>query len=273
MTDDKKPICLHFHIFKNAGTTIDWILEKNFGKQFATLDQKKPGEILSWEEVLTHIDGQKDVKAFSSHQIRFPLPQSDDYNFLQMIFIREPIDRAFSIYNFNKRRKDGDAIGVIKAKELSLADYIRWNLENKKHMTMKNFQVLYLSHRDNTSEVNQNDFDTALSNFKKSPVIGLVDRLDESLVVSEEELRKNFDDIDLSYVKQNVSPDREADLSKRLEKKAAEIGDKLMNELTAHNSFDSKLYSSAKDELELRINKINDFETKLADFKNRCSKL
>ena len=95
MIDDKKPICLHFHIFKNAGTTIDWILKKNFGKQFVALDHKKPGEILSWKEVLSHIDGQKDVKAFSSHQIRFPLPQSDRYNFLPMIFIREPIDRAF----------------------------------------------------------------------------------------------------------------------------------------------------------------------------------
>jgi len=273
MTDDKKPLCLHFHIFKNAGTTIDWILKKNFGKQFATLDHKKPGEILSWEEVLSHIDGQKDVKAFSSHQIRFPLPQSDSYDFLPMIFIRHPIDRAFSIYSFNKRRRDANAMGVIKAKELSLADYIRWNLENKKHMTMKNFQVLYLSHRDNTSEVNQNDFDTAISNFKKSPIIGLVDRLDESLVVAEEELHRNFEKIDLSYVKQNVSADREDDLSKRSEKNAAQIGDKLMEELTAHNSFDSKLYSSTKDELELRINKIDNFESKLIDFKNRCSNL
>jgi len=273
MADDKKPICLHFHIFKNAGTTIDWILKKNFEKQFATLDHKKPGEILSWEEVLSHIDEQKDIKAFSSHQIRFPLPQSDRYNFLPMIFIREPIDRAFSIYSFNKRRKDGDAMGVIKAKELSLSDYIRWNLENKKHMAMKNFQVLYLSHRDNTSEVNQNDYDSAQSHFKKSQIIGLVDRLDESLVVSEEKLRPYFDEIDFSYVKQNISPDREDDLSKRLEKNATEIGDKLMEELTAHNSFDSKLYSTAKDELELRINNIDNFESKLADFKNRCSKL
>ncbi len=46
-----------------------------------------------------------------------------------------------------------------------------------------------------------------------------------------------------------------------------------MEELTAHNSFDSKLYSTAKDELELRINKIDNFESKLTDFKNRCSKL
>jgi len=273
MTSDKKPICLHFHIFKNAGTTIDWILKKNFGKQFATLDLKKPGEILSWEEVLSHIEEQKGVKAFSSHQIRFPLPQSDRYNFLPMIFIREPIDRAFSIYSFNKRRKDGDAMGVIKAKELSLTDYIRWNLENKKHMTMKNFQVLYLSHRDNTSEVNQNDYDSALSHFKKSPIIGLVDRLDESLVVSEEKLHQYFEKIDLSYVIQNVSPNEEDDLSKRLEKKSVEIDDKLMEELTAYNIFDSKLYSSANDELELRIKKIDNFETKLADFKNRCSKL
>ena len=100
-----------------------------------------------------------------------------------------------------------------------------------------------------------------------------MDRLDESLVVSEEELHRNFEKLDLSYVKQNISPDREDDLSKRLEKNATEIGDKLMEELTAHNSFDSKLYTSAKDELELRIKKIDNFESKLTDFKNRCSKL
>ena len=35
----KRVIMVHTHIFKNAGTSLDWVLQKNFGKNF--LDHRK----------------------------------------------------------------------------------------------------------------------------------------------------------------------------------------------------------------------------------------
>ena len=45
-------IILHGHIFKNAGTTFDWSLQKNFGKNF--LDHRK--DLLMRREGRGHIE-------------------------------------------------------------------------------------------------------------------------------------------------------------------------------------------------------------------------
>ena len=62
---------------------------------------------------------------------------------------------------------------------------------------MKNFQVLYLSRDNVESKVDNNDLNIAIERLKSCPVVGVVDRLDESLVVAEEILRNDFPKIDL----------------------------------------------------------------------------
>ena len=77
MKESKKPVCLHFHIFKNAGTTLDWILDKNFSENHLTLDDLEDrGARLQWDDVLKFLEKNPDVKAFSSHQLRFPIPEN-----------------------------------------------------------------------------------------------------------------------------------------------------------------------------------------------------
>jgi len=268
------PICLHFHIFKNAGTTIDWILQKNFKKHYFALDDtKKPSRILQWDYVIEFLKKQKSYpKAFSSHQIRFPLPQNSELEFLPIVFLRNPIDRAFSIYYFKKNQTD-DSIGSTSARSMTLPDFIEWNLSKEKYLPMKNFQVFFLSRQDNSSEINLDDLVIAKNRLKDCKIIGVVERLDESLVVAEEGLRPYFEKIDLSYIKQNVSPERFGNFEERLEKGRSDIGNKLMEELIQKNKIDSLLHEFANEELDLRIKNINGFESKLDDFKNRCNNL
>jgi len=268
------PICLHFHIFKNAGTTIDWILQKNFKKHYFALDDtKKPNRILQWDYVIDFLKSQKShPKAFSSHQIRFPLPQNSELEFLPIVFLRNPIDRAFSIYYFKKKQTD-DSIGSVSARSMNLSNFIEWNLSKEKYLPMKNFQVFFLSRQDNSSEINLDDLVIAKNRLKDCKIIGVVERLDESLVVAEEGLRSYFEKIDLSYIKQNVSPERFGNLEERLEQGRSDIENKLMDELIQKNKIDSLLHEFANKELDLRIKNINGFESKLEDFKNRCKNL
>jgi len=68
---NKKPVLIHFHIFKNAGTTLEDIFKKNFLNEAISMDAGKPGRILSWDEIFNYFSNNcPTVKAFSSHQIR-----------------------------------------------------------------------------------------------------------------------------------------------------------------------------------------------------------
>jgi len=274
MEIEKNPICLHFHIFKNAGTTIDWILQKNFMKHYFALDDtKKPNRILQWDYVIDFLKKQEYYpKGFSSHQIRFPLPQNSEFEFLPMVFIRNPIDRAFSIYYFKKKQID-DSIGSVSARSMNLSDFIEWNLSRENYLPMKNFQVFFLSRQDNSSEINLDDLVIAKNRLKDCKIIGVVERLDESLVAVEEILRPYFQKIDLSYIKQNVSLERVGNLAERLEQGRSDIGNTLMDEFIQKNKFDSLLHKFANEELDLRIKNIKGFESKLEDFNNRCKNL
>jgi len=273
MKSSKKPVCVHFHIFKNAGTTIDWILQKNFSKNHISLDDDTdPGAILSWDKILDFLWQHQNIQAFSSHQIRLPIPENKIFKFLSMIFFRHPIDRAFSIYSFKKRSTD-DSIGTVKAKSMNVKEFIQWNLDLNGYMPMKNFQIQYLSNKDTKSNVDSSDLQLALDRMKKCTIIGVVDRLDESLILAEECLRPIFKNIDFSYVKQNISEDRKEDLSQRIDDGKSKIGQSLMERLEEHNRLDMQLYSAANDELNFHLKNIEHFNQKLSDFKQRCEKM
>ena len=270
--DNKKAVCLHFHIFKNGGTTIEWILKNNFSQNAISIDTDQLKGILSKEIILKYLDDEPSVKSFSSHQIRYPLPEAKNFLFIPLVFFRHPIDRIYSIYNFNRKRSDVNALGVTKAKSLNLNDYIEWNLARKNHRAMKNFQVLFLSDKPVDSMVNHDDFELAVSRMKNCPVIGVVDRFDESLVLGEQILGQYFPELDFSYIKQNVTENRKDNLEERLEEEKTKVEKKVMDEILVENELDLKLYSLANEELNNRIKTIDDFNKKLNNFHDRCNK-
>lgn len=266
----KNPICIHFHIFKNAGTTIEWILKKNFSKNAISVDSDNPGSMLHFEKILEILEKKPKTKSISSHQFRFPIYNDSRFEFIPIIFLRHPIDRAISIYYFQKKRTDADRPGIVKAKELDLDGYIKWNLETKNHMAMKNFQVLYLSDKSVKSTVGENDYKIALQRMKEIKIIGVVDKFDESLLVAEEYLKKYFSNIDLSYKSQNISSERKVSLPERIKEDLKKLYKDTLDEIYEKNIYDLMLYEESRDELNRRISRIENFEKKLNDFKNRC---
>jgi len=267
MSNSQNPVLIHLHIFKNAGMTIEWILEKNFAKNFSKeaygLTENK---IIPMEAVVNYFKKNPTIKVFSSHRIRFPMPQENSINFIPIVFIRHPIDRAFSVYSFTRRQSEK---GNPESKNMTLEEYFVWQIKSKSRLVL-NSQLQFLS--DKTKPLPKR-VSSALERIKNCSILGVVDRFDESMVVAEEFLKNYFKNIDLSYLKQNVSLERKGDLIQRLENAREQISDELMKKLIEKNKKDMKLYEFANEKLNTIIKNIENFESKLSTFKERCARL
>jgi len=249
-----------------------WIFEKNFAKKAISIEPKNSLEFLTEDDIFNYLEKNPATKSISSHQMRIMFPINEKFNFFTFFFLRHPIDRAFSVYFFKRKEKD-DSEGTVKAKQLDLKNFIKWNLEKKGYMVMKNFQTLYLANKDFRFEAKLEDLERAKKIIKKIDVLGTINRIDESLVLAEEVLRPFFKKIDLSYVRQNVSKERDIGLEKRIEDESKIVGEKIMKELEKVNKLDLDLFHECNSELDHRINKVEDFEMKLEKFRKRCNDL
>jgi len=263
-----RPVILHFHIFKNAGISIEWTLEKNFLKKYSMEAYGTPfTQIMSMEAVIKFLKENTEISVFSSQNIRFPIPSDPSFNFIPIVFIRHPIDRAFSVYNFIRRNPETQPASK-EARSMDLSEFIQWNLDKRSRM-LDDCQLTVLS--DNNLKNDDERFLSALKRIKQCPILGVVDRFDESMVLAEEHLKTYFVGLDLAYLKQNVTLNREDNIQQRLESGRAQIGDKLMHLLIERNNYDLKLYNAANEEINLRIKQVDGFLTKLTDFQERCN--
>jgi len=272
-----RPIILHFHIFKNAGTTIDWILKKNFGNQAAELSNPDHDAIINMRVLQYYFELHPNVKSLSSHQFRFPIPQVAGLYFIPIVFVRHPIDRIYSIYHHFRRWEENHEF-YKRAKELTLKEFIEWYLQSDDYSiinngTMKNSQVCFLSDLLDLSQISLHHLDLAIQNTKSCQILGVVERTNESLVLAETILKNHFDNIDLSYISQNVNPERHDDYKKRIELFREAVGDKLFDKIMQNNEMDFQLYQEANAELDKRIKSLKDFELNMSDFVERCKKL
>jgi hypothetical protein len=51
-------VILHYHIFKNAGSTVRSILEQNFGPRFASVESEHPDDVVSHDALLRFLERQ-----------------------------------------------------------------------------------------------------------------------------------------------------------------------------------------------------------------------
>src|SRR5581483_3960722 len=89
-------VILHYHIFKNAGTTIEDILDHSFGDRFLPLDVPGLELPISNRDLIARLEERKELMAVSSHQIRHPLPQAPGFLFFDICFLRDPLERLRS---------------------------------------------------------------------------------------------------------------------------------------------------------------------------------
>jgi hypothetical protein len=267
MTDGtkKRVIIVHVHMFKNAGSTFDWSLKKNFGKDF--IDHRDDTKMRTGAKYLgPFLEENSQIKAISSHHIRLPLPEDQKWLCLPVFILRHPIDRIGSVYAFHKKQKS-DTLGAIKAKEMPFSEYVRWFMDISQPATLRDFQTRYCSGQIGTiKSLTENDYNDALQSLYNTPLVGIVERYAESMVLFEHHLKDHFPSIDLSYKKQNVGNRQAVSFETRIEILKKELGENLINQVIENNKYDFMLYDEAKRLLTSRV-------TDLAGFDKRVSQI
>ncbi|TKI69920.1 sulfotransferase family protein [Sulfurimonas crateris] len=266
----KRDVILHSHIFKNAGTTFDHTLEKNFAKNF--VDHREDRDLVEGKQdyLNSFLDKNSTINAFSSHSIHFKAQNNERYNFHQIYFLRHPIERIKSVYTFERQQPAEISLGAKMAKELDMNEYIRWRMRDDVAATIRNCHTVFLSGLGPNPNKIDEKYKVAKKNIFEIPLIGIVDRYDESMVVFEEYLREHFPNIDLSYVRKNVTDtSKELSVDEKSDKLLQQIDEDLQQLVLEKNAYDLELYKLGNDLLDEKIARIENFESKLNNFKKR----
>jgi hypothetical protein len=262
-----RDIILHYHIFKNAGSTLVGALERNFGKQFAQLHAPQHDQRISGEGLLEFVRAQPDVVAISSHHLSPPAPQNDWVRFHEVLILRHPLDRIRSMFDFYRRAPIHDDPLTIEAKRLDLRDFVEYILATRKHL-ITNAQTNVIANAG-TKIPEREDLSRAVGILRAAAVVGVVEMFDACALQAEHSLRPLFPKLDFSYVRENVTPLRAKNLETRLLGLATACGKDLYGRLLDLNQFDTELVAVAKAESLRRWQEIGMGETQLRRFRRR----
>ena len=269
MDANHRPVILHNHLFKNAGSTIDWALRRCFGRAFVEQrDQRARGS----DFVLAAVRANPAVSAISTHLFRPPLPAIAEKRVFTLMMFRDPLQRAVSIYHFNRRRRDRDDTCATAARSMSLREYIVWSMQPGISSTLCNFHVIKCHEEafNDPLAVGDEQFETAKRYIASVPLVGLVDRFDDSMVLFEHLLRDAFPTIDLSYVKRNEGPRLTGGNRDKTAILREAVGDALFDELRQRNTYDLETVSFARETFQRRIEEVPNFEHARSEFQSRC---
>jgi len=270
---EQRVVVIHNHLFKNAGSSIDWALKKNFSSSF--VDHRQDDLMRQGASYLgPYLEGKVKVRALSTHHLVLPLPELKKVHLLVMTMFRHPIERVTSVYNFERKQKCNSTPGVIHARKLPIADYIRWRLRPEVGGTIRNFHARRMLpfKKSCREDFCFSDIELIEASVKNMDMLGIVDKFDESMVLFEETLRKYFSDIDLSYVPQNIGQKVGESKEARLAWLEAEIGRETYELLVQRNKHDIGLYDYIQEEFQRRVDGVENFSEKLESFKKRCLK-
>lgn len=236
--DGRRLVILHYHYFKNAGTTFDAILKQAFPGLWVTREFEDPlpekaRALRQW------IEETPQAVCFSSHTAELPLPEIENTHIVPILFIRHPLDRIRSAYEF-ERRQPVSTYGSQLAKENTLTEYIEARLDRDRQC--KNFHTLRLSRMFPPRE--GSELDRALRAASALPIVGFVPEFDKSLARVEVCLGEAGINIKLQrgLAPRNTSAKTPRPLEQSLADLETDIGADLYKQLLEQNADDLALY-------------------------------
>jgi len=258
-------VLVHYHIFKNGGSTIESILEREFGEAFTTLHGPSSDCVLDGETLVHFLAGHPAVTAVSSHHLKYPKPSPRNTVLFDCCFLRHPLARLHSEYWHFRRANDADPCCHL-ARRYSARDYLRRLIEEAPNR-VSNVQVNLLSSAGAfTRPADEDDLAAAIAVLRRMAIPGVVRMFDESLVAAEYYLRPAFPDLHLDYTVQNAG--RAGLMSD--EALAADWGEDLYDQLARLNHLDFDLLRRAREEIGRRLELLPNLAERLAEFKRRC---
>ena len=238
-----RKIILHYHFFKNAGTSLDTTFKENFKDDEWVTAEFPAQPIKNREQVVKWILNNPQAKCFSSHTAILPPPQLEGIKVLPVIFLRHPIDRIASAYAF-EAKQEGSSFGAVLARNTTMLGYIEARLALLHDRQCRNFQM----HRLATmfDEKQGDEFTRAKKAIETLPFIGVVEEFSQSLGRLEVMLKKEgFKDIKIRGIEKNVSRSLKLSLNEKNEEVKNKIGEETYLHLLKANEEDKILYELA----------------------------
>jgi len=264
-----RPLIVHAHMFKNAGSTFDWSLRRNFRSAFTDHREDEPMKrgaayLGPW------IERHPDCRAISSHWITPPLPAPKSTKLFLCLLFRDPIERMRSVYAFERQQQGVETPGAVRARRMSFVEYVTWRMEPASNPVVRNYQTRYCSGDYLGTDLSAM-FDRAVALLDSTPTLGLVHRYDESMVLFEHHLRRSFPALDLSYLRQNVLAAAEG-----FDRRRRDVLEKLVpieEDVLAANEYDMRLFELARARFEKLLKRVPDFDVRLEDLRGRSRRL
>lgn len=241
----QRSVIVHYHLFKNAGTSIERLLQQSLGNEWRSWDKPEAGAKISGSELQSWLEAHPHVRAVSSHQFVPPFPRGD-FRIIPLVFLREPLSRVRSAWRFEWQKQ----LGLSEPKG-SLSQYIEDKFKQKNTSVIANFQVSRLSNthyedvRQRLQRYNPELLPAACRLVDSLPFVGLVERFGESLQLLARLVQQDFPDMTIREHRENVTDDSSKTLEQRIDELRREIGNDLFDELCLRNALDLQLYNYA----------------------------
>lgn len=206
-----RTVVLHYHLFKNAGTSVDEMLKAHFGPAWVTAEfpMRDSNNTVAVEE---WIASTPEACAFSSHTMVGPLPQVDNVEIIPVILLRDPVARIASAYRF-EARQEADTWGANLAKEHDFEGYVQARLARPNDRQCRNFQISRLA---TLCPGSASEYTRALNALKLLNALGAVGRVEHFDAFTAKlmaRLTPHFPDFAPQAIQANKSKDK---MSKKL---------------------------------------------------------
>ena len=213
------------------------------------------------------------VNAVSSHQIFYPVPRAPGFLFFDICFLRDPIDRIRSNYDyFRVKPVAGHPISEL-ANQLTLGQFTR-RLVGEMPWAVNDVQVNLLANGQvHDPPRGIEDLDAATARMLETSFLGVVDRFDESLVAGQYGLSLLFPTLNCVQAPVNDSAKKGSTLAERTEQLRTACGDDVYAELVRLNSMDFELLRRARAEVRRRFERVPDREERLRRLREGVSRL
>ncbi len=267
--DSRRQVILHYHIFKNAGTTVESILKNNFRARFARFDSDDYNSTVSNEALLEFLAVHSEVVAITSHHLRPPKPVDDHFVFHDILFLRHPVARLWSTYEFYRRSDlETDPLAGA-AKTRSAQEFFQLLTEDYPYHA-NNAQVNLLANAGGRLPI-ESDLPRAAEAIRQATVVGVAELFDESAVSAEYSLSRTFKGLDFSYVAQNVSGGPPLSMDVQLERLQRHCGTEVFDRIMRLNQLDLALIEIACSEVSRRFHLVPDRARRLKILRSRCA--
>jgi hypothetical protein len=244
-------VILNYHIFKNAGMSVEEILDRNFGERLARFDGADRNARIDNRSLLDFLVRRGHIEAFSSHQIRYPLPAAPGFLFFDVCFLRDPLDRIRSMYDYARVKPlEGDPLSEM-ALNMDLRSFVERVLSEMPDWICE-MQTGFLAGDEYSREA---QLEQATRTMLQCSFVGIVDRFAESIAAGEYFLRPVFAGFRCASAEVNVSSGLESTLEKRKQRLREACGDRLYEELVRRNAMDLELVERARVEVDRRFSR------------------